>query len=153
MTSLKQSAQKILDSLESSKTEFPYVWTIEDYVEVDSHDSEFVKYWHGYEEIPYIGSPEDIAEEIIKWDSDYGIKTWTQEERKDLIENIQDQGVGISFEYQGIDIFFFSKESAENFLNSNSHHYHDKARITKVYQWRNYELKVLQQILKEFCKN
>lgn len=150
-------AKSILHSIdeESKKYRPQYAvgWVVQDYILYDSHDKETVKYFHDDEEVPYVGEPEKIADEIISWDHGYKSRSWSDDERSELIEKIEDEGLGCEYKYENLNQFFFTKGAAEDFLKSNYYHYHDNARVVCNHQWRNYEISDIIAILRDYCKN
>lgn len=86
---------------------------------------------------------ENIDKETIK---NYGID--------EIISIYKDSGFNISYGHYERELknAFLTKKSAEEHLEKNKHHYHEKAHVYVSYGWRNQELEKLLNIIEKFDK-
>ena len=86
---------------------------------------------------------DDLRKEVIE---DYDID--------EIVEIYKESEFNISYGHHERELknAFLTKKSAEQHLEENRHHYHEKAHVYVSYAWRNPELEKLLDILEKFDK-
>ena len=159
---LKQLAHK-LKTQDRRGTSKPVIYQILDInVRWDNDDSE------GFDEVKVFDNDgnildtlEDMKKYIIDNPEEFEIdledlskETIENYDIDEIIEIYKEAKFDVSYGHceQELKNAFLTKKSAEQHLEENGHHYHEKAHIYVSYAWRNAELEKLLDILEKFDK-